>query len=310
MLPATSSCHILRYPQSLKIKFRPDRAVVGWPIHSSQVVVDSSIAAVLIESFGSQNQSDPQTPFRFPFEAARAVVEPAEAIRHLRIDTAVGIPQTPSHHLGQPLPFFRQKARFSTAQPTVFVVFTDTDIGIQRSDIHIPQNHQVFLWISLDIEPFDQVAIKTLFVGKFFRVLAVFPLGKVTVDNPQAAVLAQLMAGNQQAALVCCVFIRITPVQLLKGQSGEGRDPEMAFLAMMQDLIAQLLQRLMGEFTVMNLGFLQADYVRLMFFYQRLQLMKTSPQPVDVERKYFHTFSLLTTHVGQNLVDEITPITT
>ena len=43
-----------------------------------------------------------------------------------------------------------------------------------------------------------------------------------------------------------------------------------------------------GELVVVDLGFLQADHVRLMLFDQRCQLMRASAQPVDVEGDDLH----------------------
>jgi hypothetical protein len=53
-------------------------------------------------------------------------------------------------------------------------------------------------------------------------------------------------------------------------------------------VITQRLDLVQRELVVMDLGFLQADHVGLMFFNQRRQLMGASAQPVDVEGDDLH----------------------
>ena len=57
----------------------------------------------------------------------------------------------------------------------------------------------------------------------------------------------------------------------------------MAFLTMEVHVIPQRFDVGDGELIVMDLGFLQADHVRLVFLDQRCQLMWPSAQAVDVE---------------------------
>ncbi len=62
----------------------------------------------------------------------------------------------------------------------------------------------------------------------------------------------------------------------------------MTFLPMEMHVITQRFDFGLWELIVRDLGFLQADDVRLVFFNQRRQLMRARAQAVDVERHNFH----------------------
>ncbi|MNG02797.1 hypothetical protein D3C84_858410 [compost metagenome] len=62
----------------------------------------------------------------------------------------------------------------------------------------------------------------------------------------------------------------------------------MAFLAMEMHVITQGLDLGQRELIVADLGFLQADHVRLVLFDQRRQLMGPGAQAIDVERDDLH----------------------
>ncbi|MNP78009.1 hypothetical protein D3C76_1755400 [compost metagenome] len=62
----------------------------------------------------------------------------------------------------------------------------------------------------------------------------------------------------------------------------------MAFLPVIVDVVAELADFGFRELVVGNLGFLQADHVRLVLFDQRLELVGTCPQAIDIERNDLH----------------------
>ncbi|MNW67292.1 hypothetical protein D3C74_458600 [compost metagenome] len=62
----------------------------------------------------------------------------------------------------------------------------------------------------------------------------------------------------------------------------------MAFLAVEIHVVAEGADFFERELVVVDLGFLQADHVRLVFFDQRCQLMRTGTQSVDVEGNDLH----------------------
>ncbi|MNI79762.1 hypothetical protein D3C73_1362410 [compost metagenome] len=57
---------------------------------------------------------------------------------------------------------------------------------------------------------------------------------------------------------------------------------------MVVHVVAQSLNVSQGELIVADLGFLQADHVRLVFFDQRGQLVRAGPQTIDVETDDLH----------------------
>ncbi|MNI93091.1 hypothetical protein D3C73_1509830 [compost metagenome] len=62
----------------------------------------------------------------------------------------------------------------------------------------------------------------------------------------------------------------------------------MAFLPVVVHVVAELADFRFRELVVGNLGFLQADHVRLVLFDQRLELVGTGAQAIDIERNDLH----------------------
>ncbi|MNN96071.1 hypothetical protein D3C81_2149960 [compost metagenome] len=62
----------------------------------------------------------------------------------------------------------------------------------------------------------------------------------------------------------------------------------MAFLTVIVDVVAELADFGFGELVVGNLGFLQADHVRLVLGDQRFELVGTRSQAIDIERNDLH----------------------
>ena len=92
-----------------------------------------------------------------------------------------------------------------------------------------------------------------------------------------------LECANDHAAL-CIVFIgREAVLHRFQGLAGNQRDTVVAFLAEIVGVVAHVPYCLLREFRVVDLGFLQADQGRLILVDDRLELVQTGPNTVDIE---------------------------
>src|SRR5690606_21861437 len=91
----------------------------------------------LMQAVGGQYVVDAQPAPWVVLEAAAAVVEPAEAIGHFRVQGAEAVLQAPALETRQPLAFFRQKAALAGAQPALGVDLANADIAILGRDIEV-----------------------------------------------------------------------------------------------------------------------------------------------------------------------------
>ena len=64
---------------------------------------------------------------------------------------------------------------------------------------------------------------------------------------------------------------------------GQGGDTIMSLLAMMDDMVPKLSQIRVGKFVIVDLDLLQADNIRLMFGDERIQLMETRADSVNIK---------------------------
>src|SRR5690606_10554596 len=61
----------------LAIKPRPNRAVIRWPFHPANIVIDTYIHTALLLRGGRQHQVDAQAAARVVFKTLAAVIKPA-----------------------------------------------------------------------------------------------------------------------------------------------------------------------------------------------------------------------------------------
>ena len=133
-----------------------------------------------------------------------------------------------------------------------------------------------------------QIAVETLLGGEFGRVVAAFALGEIAVHDRHRHAIGVGEGAPDKATLGVFFVGGETFVDRNRFLAREHRHAVMAFLAVEVHVIAEGAHFFQRELVVVDLGFLQADHVRLVFFDQRCQLMRTGAQSVDVEGNDLH----------------------
>ncbi len=113
--------------------------------------------------------------------------------------------------------------------------------------------------------------------------LAVLALGKVTVEHRQRLAVGVLEAADDHAPLGVLVVAGEAVVHRFQRLAGEQRDAVVAFLAEVVRVVPHVAHRLLRELAVLDLGFLQAHQGGAVLVEQRLQLVETGANAIDVE---------------------------
>lgn len=91
-----------------------------------------------------------------------------------------------------------------------------------------------------------------------------------------------------EAPLGFLAVVRETLAQLERFLARQQGDTIVTLLAVVVNVISQGADFRFGKLIVADLGFLQADHIRLVLLDQRCELMRARPQAVDVEGNEFH----------------------
>ena len=199
------------------------------------------------------------------------------------MQVAEAVHQAPVLEALQPLALFRQKAALAGFQPALGVVRADTDVAVLRRDIDVAHHHQRLFIAEPAFQQLLQVAVEALLGRELGRVVTVFALWEVTIHDGHRLAVFVCESAPDKPALGVFFIAGKALVQFQGGLARKQGDTVMAFLTMKVHVIAQGFDVGEGELVIMDLGFLQADYVRLMFLDQRCQLMRPSAQAIDVE---------------------------
>src|SRR5207253_1951848 len=240
------------------------------------------------QTLRGHDQVDAQTAFGLVFEAATAVVEPAEAIRDIRVQVTKTVHQAPVFQAGHPLALFRQEAALAGFQPALGVVRTDTNVTVFRGNVHVTHHDQRLVAAELRFQQLLQIVVKTLLGREFGRVVTVFTLWEIAVHDGHRYAVGIGESAPDKASLSVFFITGKAFMQCDRCQAREQGDAVMALLPVVMHLVTQGLNFGQGELVVMDLGFLQPDHVRLVLLDQRGQLMGPGAQAVDVERDDLH----------------------
>ncbi len=282
-----------------KIEAGPHRAMVGGFLHAADVIVDTGVHQALAQGGRYQHQVDAQTAPGFALESPAAIVEPTEAVVGLGVNCAVGVEESPVGEGREPFPFFRQEAALARAQPALGVVGADADIEIQGRHVHVAEDYQVLIRSKAFAEEGGQVGVELAFGGKLDRMLAALALGEVAVDYGELSPIREGITARDEPALgIRVAFFGQAPDDLHRRLPAHQGDAVMGFLAEVVGGIAQGLDRLVGKGVVGHLGFLETDDVRVVPGLQRLQLMWSGADAVDVEGNDFHGLAGLHDFIG------------
>jgi len=114
-------------------------------------------------------------------------------------------------------------------------------------------------------------------------------LGIMLVLLAWAVSACSLLESATDEALLAFLVIRVKAFDKLSGLwFVEQCDSVVGLLAMVADLVAQFVDRFLGEIIVRHFCFLQANKLRLVIGNHSVKLMHTSPYAVHVERNDFH----------------------
>ncbi|VAQ39517.1 Uncharacterised protein [Klebsiella pneumoniae] len=199
-----------------------------------------------------------------------------------------GIHQAPAQQAVHPFPFFRQEGTFAGAQPAFAVLFTDTDVQIGRTDVHIAHDQHRILFVEFGLQIVLQILIERRFGREFGFMIAAFTLREIAVNHCDVAEGRRDLRHND-AALSLFAIVRETAADGNRRLFGQQRDAIMAFLPVIKDVIAEPGDLFEREHVVVNFGFLQANHVRLVFFDDGGQLVWAGTQAVDIKRDEFHS---------------------
>ena len=137
-----------------------------------------------------------------------------------------------------------------------------------------------------------QVRIELFLARKLGRVAAVLTLGEVTVDDGQLAAVPGVEGCDDKSSLAVFGIGGETLVHAGCRFPVEQGNAVVGLLAVKDDIVAKVSHLLDGKILVDDLGFLQADKFRAMFFDHRLQLVQASPNAVDIKGYDFDGDSL------------------
>lgn len=230
-----------------------------------------------MQRMGGEDVVDAQAATRLVLEATAAIIEPAEAIDHLRIEGAEAVLQAPAFDPLQPLALLRQEAALAGAQPALGIHLADADVAILRRDIEVTHQRQRFVRTETLFEQGLQIGIELGLGGKLHRMGAAFALGEVAVhDGDRLAVCIGETAPDETLLRLLAVAGKAL-VNFQRRLAREQGDPVVTFLSVIVDVIAEGLDLRLRELLVGHLGFLQADDVRLMLVDDRRKLVRSGP---------------------------------
>ncbi|MNJ54496.1 hypothetical protein D3C77_499370 [compost metagenome] len=115
-----------------------------------------------------------------------------------------------------------------------------------------------------------------------------FTLGEIAVHDGDRRAISIGEGAPDKAPLSVFLIAGKAFMQAQRCLAREQGNAVMTFLAMKVHVITQGLDICQWKLLVADLGFLQADNIRLMLFDQRRQLMRPCAQAVDVERDDLH----------------------
>ena len=118
--------------------------------------------------------------------------------------------------------------------------------------------------------------------------VAALTLWEIAVHDRHRHAIGVSERAPDEAALGVFFVSRETFVDSNRLLTREHCHAVVAFLAMEIHVVAKGAYFFQRKLIVVDLGFLQADHVRLVFFDQRCQLMRTGAQSVDVEGNNLH----------------------
>ncbi|MDT4839784.1 hypothetical protein FQZ97_735850 [compost metagenome] len=133
-----------------------------------------------------------------------------------------------------------------------------------------------------------QVGVEALLGGELDRVVAAFALREIAIHHGHRVALRVGEGAVDKAPLAVLAIAGETLVQRQRLLAREQGDAVMAFLTVVMHVVAEIADVRLGELLVGDLGFLQADHVRLVFLDQGRQLMWACPQAVDIEGDDLH----------------------
>ncbi len=196
---------------------------------------------------------------------------------------AKAINQTPLHQLVQPFSFLWQETAFAATQPAARIVVANAYVSVSRGHIHISDNSQVPLCTLLLTQILIQLSIKFCLVWELDRMLPVFTLRKIAIDEMQRLTIRQSMGCREQTSL----SIRTIAAKSLADINGtieaESRHAIMGFLSKLCRMVAELFDLGYRKIFILDFGLLQCDQVRLVFRNDSLQLMKACPDTVHIK---------------------------
>ena len=133
-----------------------------------------------------------------------------------------------------------------------------------------------------------QVCIETRLGRELHRMVAAFALGEVAIEHMDRLAVAVGEGAADPAPLGFLVIAGEPLEHFQRLRQGHQRNAVMTFLPVKMHVVTQRLDFGEGELVVGDLGFLQANDVRAMFFDQCRQLVRTCAQAVDIEGNDFH----------------------
>ncbi|MNZ53116.1 hypothetical protein D3C78_709840 [compost metagenome] len=201
---------------------------------------------------------------------------------------AEAVHQAPALQACQPFALFRQEAALAGLQPALAVLFADADVAVFRRDIDIAHHHQRLARLELALQQHLQVGVEAFLGRKLHRMIAALALGEITVHHGHRIALGIGEGAVDEAALGVLAVAGEALDQRQRLLAREQGHAIVAFLPVIVDVVAELADFRFRELVVGNLGFLQADHVRLVLFDQRLELVGTRPQAIDIERNDLH----------------------
>ncbi|MNI60541.1 hypothetical protein D3C73_1157660 [compost metagenome] len=196
--------------------------------------------------------------------------------------------QTPSHQSFHPLTLFRQEGALAGTQPAFAILFTNADVQIGWADIHISHDQHRIVALQFSLQIVLQVLIKRGFGWELQRVVTAFALRKIAVNHGDIPQWRRDF-GHDNTALSFFVIVREATTHRNGRFFRQQRDAVMAFLTVIENVVTQLCDLFEREHVIVDFCLLQADHIRLVFFDNGCQLMRTGTQAVDIKRDKFHS---------------------
>src|SRR5690606_24388670 len=168
------------------------------------------------------------------------------------------------------------------------VDLANADIAILGRDIEVAHDRHRLIRGETLLQQRLQVGVELGLGWKLHRMVAAFALGKIAVHDGHRLAVGIGEAAPDKALLRVFTVTGKALVDFQRRLARQQGDTVMTFLAVVMHVVAECFGLCQGELLVGDLGFLQADDIRLMLFDDRRQLVRSCPQSIDIERNKFH----------------------